>query len=270
MIRTGGRARKSSAGYDLTRLFVGSEGTLGIITEVHAAAVRHRRRRSRRRSAPSTRWTGAVDTVIQLIQFGVPVARVEFARRRADARLQRAIRGSRLPEKPHLFFEFHGSPRGRGRAGRDGGGARRPRTAARNSTGPTGRRTAPGCGRRGTTPISPPRRCGRARGCGPRTSACRSSRLAEAVTATRADVDAARADRADRRPRRRRQLPRPVPARPDAPEERERAEAVYDRMVARAIAVGRHLHRRARHRPDEARAPDRGGGGGRGRRPCGR
>jgi D-lactate dehydrogenase (cytochrome) len=77
VIRTGGRARKSAAGYDLTRLFVGSEGTLGVITEVAlrlygipeavAAAV-----------ASFDSIDGAVNTVIQTIQLGVPVARIEL------------------------------------------------------------------------------------------------------------------------------------------------------------------------------------------------
>jgi len=107
VVRTGGRARKSSAGYDLTRLFVGSEGTLGIITEVGlrlhgipeaiAAAV-----------CPFETLGGAVDCVIATIQSGVPVARVELL----DALQMRATNAySKLgyPEAPTLFFEFHGS-----------------------------------------------------------------------------------------------------------------------------------------------------------------
>lgn len=108
VIRTGGRARKSSAGYDLTRLFVGSEGTLGIITEITlrlagipetiAAAV-----------CAFPTLGGAVATVIATIQAGVPVARVEFL----DARAIEAVNAhSRLDMAllPTLFFEFHGSP----------------------------------------------------------------------------------------------------------------------------------------------------------------
>jgi D-lactate dehydrogenase (cytochrome) len=108
IVRTGTRARKSAAGYDLTRLFVGSEGTLGIITEVAlrlhgipeaiAAAV-----------CPFPDLGAAVDTVIATIQTGVPVARVELL----DALQMRATNAySKLgyPETPTLFFEFHGSP----------------------------------------------------------------------------------------------------------------------------------------------------------------
>lgn len=110
IIKTGTRAKKSSAGYDLTRIFVGSEGTLGIITEVTvrlypqpeaiSAAVC---------SFPSA--ADAVNTVIQTIQLGVPVARVEFL----DENGVRAINAHdklNLPEKPLLLFEFHGSEHG--------------------------------------------------------------------------------------------------------------------------------------------------------------
>jgi D-lactate dehydrogenase (cytochrome) len=110
IIRTGTRARKSSAGYDLTRLFVGSEGTLGIITEVTlrlygipeavSAAV-----------CSFGDVESAVRTAIESIQAGVPVARVELL----DDLCMRAINaynGMSYPEAPTLFFEFHGTPRG--------------------------------------------------------------------------------------------------------------------------------------------------------------
>jgi len=110
VIRTGGRSRKSAAGYDLTRLFVGSEGTLGIITEVRvrlygvpeqmAAAVA---------LFPSV--GDAVNTVIRTIQAGVPVARIELV---DELQMDALIRYSKLdyPKQPALFFEFHGTERG--------------------------------------------------------------------------------------------------------------------------------------------------------------
>jgi len=110
VIRTAQRARKSAAGYDLTRLFVGSEGTLGVITEVtvrlyplpesmSAAVV----------NFPSL--DAAVRTVIQTIQMGVPVARSEFLCERM-IRAINAHSGTTLREAPTLFFEFHGSATG--------------------------------------------------------------------------------------------------------------------------------------------------------------
>jgi len=110
IIRTGTRARKSSAGYDLTRVFVGSEGTLGVITEVTvklypqpeaiSAAVC---------SFPSE--SDAVNAVIATIQTGVPVARVEFLDRNGVKAINAHDKMS-LPEMPLLLFEFHGSPDG--------------------------------------------------------------------------------------------------------------------------------------------------------------
>ena len=108
VIKTGGRARKSSAGYDLTRLFVGSEGTLGIITEVTL----------RLYGIPETTCAAvctfptiaaAVSSVVSIIQYGIPVSRVELL----DARTVQAVnRFSQmgLVETPTLFFEFAGSP----------------------------------------------------------------------------------------------------------------------------------------------------------------
>jgi D-lactate dehydrogenase (cytochrome) len=106
VVSTGTRARKSAAGYDLTRLFVGSEGTLGVITEVTlrlhpvpeavSAAVC---------SFDSLR--GAIDTVITTIQLGVPVARIELL---DDVHMDAINRYSKTtyPVAPTLLFEFHG------------------------------------------------------------------------------------------------------------------------------------------------------------------
>jgi D-lactate dehydrogenase (cytochrome) len=108
VIRSGGRARKSSAGYDLTRLFVGSEGTLGIITEVTLRLHPQPEAVSAAVCAfPSV--DAAVRTVIQTIQMGVPIARCELL----DALTISAVnRNSNLElrEAPMLFCEFHGTP----------------------------------------------------------------------------------------------------------------------------------------------------------------
>ena len=109
IVRTGCRARKSSAGYDLTRLFIGSEGTLGVITEVSL----------RLYGVPEAISSAvcqyddlraAVDTVIASVQLGIPVVRCELL----DALTMRACMSySELEgyaEKPTLFFEFHGTP----------------------------------------------------------------------------------------------------------------------------------------------------------------
>ena len=111
VIRTGGRARKSSAGYDLTRLFVGSEGTLGVITEITLKLYGIPEATSAAVCAfPSLE--AAVRTVIETIQAGVPVARIELL----DAlQMQACIAFSKLENMkaaPTLFYEFHGSEAG--------------------------------------------------------------------------------------------------------------------------------------------------------------
>lgn len=110
IIHTGSRARKSSAGYDLTGVFVGSEGTLGIIAEV---TVRLRPQPEAVSVATSNFSTleAAVNSVIDIIQMGVPIARVEFMDTDA-VKATNAYSKLDLAESPLLLFEFHGSPVG--------------------------------------------------------------------------------------------------------------------------------------------------------------
>ncbi len=110
VIRTGTRAKKSSAGYDLTRLMVGSEGTLGVITEITlklypipeaiSAAV-----------VVFDRIESAVNTTIQMIQLGLPIARCELLDVNAVRAVNRHDKLS-LREGPMLLMEFHGSEAG--------------------------------------------------------------------------------------------------------------------------------------------------------------
>lgn len=106
IIRTAGRARKSSSGYDLTRIFIGSEGTLGIITEV---TVRIHPRPGATAVAVCNFDTlaTAVQSVIEIIQGGIPVARVEFMDQ-AAVRATNAYSKLALRETPLLLFEFQG------------------------------------------------------------------------------------------------------------------------------------------------------------------
>ena len=110
VIRTGTRAKKSSAGYDLTRLMVGSEGTLGVMTEITvrlyplpeaiSAAIC---------SFPSIE--AAVRSTIQIIQMGIPIARVELIDSNT-VRMVNTYAKLGLSESPLLLMEFHGSPSG--------------------------------------------------------------------------------------------------------------------------------------------------------------
>ena len=111
IVRTGGRARKSSAGYDLTRLFVGAEGTLGIITEIQLRLYGVPEAISAGVCQFAT-LEGAVQTVIVAMQHGIPVARIELL---DDVQMDACIRYSKLEgiaAKPTLFFEFHGTAAG--------------------------------------------------------------------------------------------------------------------------------------------------------------
>jgi D-lactate dehydrogenase (cytochrome) len=108
VIETGSRARKSSAGYDLTHLFVGSEGTLGIITRLTVRLF----------GQPETTLAAtcgfetvaaAVNSVIMAIQMGIPMARIELLDEVQMKGMNIFNPDLNLAEKPHLFLEFHGS-----------------------------------------------------------------------------------------------------------------------------------------------------------------
>jgi D-lactate dehydrogenase (cytochrome) len=108
VITTGSRARKSAAGYDLTRLIVGAEGTLGIVTEI-TLKLHPVPEAISAATCPFESFAGAVDTAIAVIQSGIPVARIELLD-------EVMIRGVNIhaklgaTERPTLFFEFHGTP----------------------------------------------------------------------------------------------------------------------------------------------------------------
>ena len=111
VIKTGGRVRKSSTGYDLTRLFIGSEGTLGVITEIQL----------RLHGIPEAASAAicqfdalgdAVETVIAVMQAGIPVARMELLDEVQMAACIAYSKLSGLDATPTLFFEFHGTPAG--------------------------------------------------------------------------------------------------------------------------------------------------------------
>jgi D-lactate dehydrogenase (cytochrome) len=235
VVHTGTRARKSSAGYDLTHLFIGSEGTLGVITEltlrvrgipeaVSAATC----------SLPSVE--AAVVTAIATVQAGIPVARCELL----DAAMMRAVNAhSQLanPEAPTLFLEFHGTPasveedaRGVAEIAREHGGGdfewasrtedRNRLWRARHNAYFAGLALRPGC-RALTTDVCVP-----------------VSELTACIEETLEDVG---------------HLPFPAPLLghvadgnfhlmllldPASGEERRVAADVYDRLVARAIAAG--------------------------------
>jgi D-lactate dehydrogenase (cytochrome) len=236
VIRTGGRARKSSAGYDLTRLFVGSEGTLGVITEIQlrlhgipeatAAAVC---------SFPTV--DDAVAAVISVMQSEIPVARIELL---DEVQMRACIAHGRLEgyeAAPTLFLEFHGTPRAVEEE------AQRTLEIARE------------CGAGEVTHATRPEERSRlwqarhdayyaARALRPGADAWATdvcvpiSRLADCIHETRADVEAAG-------------LLAPLVGHvgdgnfhllflldPARPEERERAYEVNKRMVRRAIAMG--------------------------------
>ena len=110
VVRTGTRAKKSSAGYDLTRLFVGSEGTLGVITEVTLRLYPLPEAVSAATCSFPT-IADAVNTVIQIIQLGVPIARVELIDANTVGLVNRHSKLN-LREQHMLLMEFHGSPAG--------------------------------------------------------------------------------------------------------------------------------------------------------------
>ncbi|CAI7991688.1 Probable D-lactate dehydrogenase, mitochondrial [Geodia barretti] len=258
IIKTGGRARKSAAGYDLTRLFVGSEGTLGVMTEITlklygipeaiSAAVC---------SFPSLE--AAVNTVILTIQSGIPIARVELL---DDIQMDACNKFSKLDYAPKdtLFFEFHGTERGVAEqveqvreivqefGGSDFRWSTKPEE--RNALWQARHDVYYAC-----LALQPGKK-------GWATDVCVPiSRLAECLIETKEELDASPLLAPIVGPRRRRQFPRLLPHRPGRSGRDGRGQApqrTHDRPRTRH---GRDQHGRARHRLRQAGVP-----GGRARR----
>jgi D-lactate dehydrogenase (cytochrome) len=234
VVRTRSRARKSSAGYDLTRLFIGSEGTLGLITE---ATLRLQPTPEAMTAATCAfpELTHAVDCVIEVLAHGIPVARIELL---DDVQVDAINRHAGLHQvvAPTLFLEFHGTPAevaaqaaevgeladahgGQGFAWAADESQRRALWRARHGAYDAARALRPGA--QGFT-----------------TDACVPiSRLAECLAETKRDLDASG-------------LVAPIVGHvgdgnyhlailvdPDDPEELARAKALNDRLVRRAIAM---------------------------------
>ena len=111
VIETGTRARKSSAGYDLTHLFVGSEGTLGIITRL-TVRLFGQPESTLAATCAFADVDGAVEAVMEATQAGLPMARIEFLDEVQMRGMNIYNPDMKLPETPHLFLEFHGSETG--------------------------------------------------------------------------------------------------------------------------------------------------------------
>jgi D-lactate dehydrogenase (cytochrome) len=260
VVRTGNRAKKSAAGYDLTRLLVGSEGTLGIFTEITLRIYPLPEAVSAAICSFSS-IENAVHTVIQTIQMGIPIARVELVDVNS-VRMVNAYSKLSLREEPMLLMEFHGSPTGvkeqaemvQDIAHEFGGNAfewaERPedRTrlfTARHNAYFAAVSSVPGC------------RCITTDACVP------ISRLADALLECVTEADASG-------------IPYFLVGHvgdgnfhfgylidPDNEAQRQQAEQLNHTLVARDCA-GRHLHGRARHRHPQAGLFARGG-----RRRCG-
>ena len=262
VIRTGGRARKSSAGYDLTRLFVGSEGTLGVITEVTLRLFGLPEAVSAAVCAFDS-MEQAVETVIATIQLGIPVARVELL---DEVMIDAVNRYSKLSYalKPTLLFEFHGTSVAsvtesatavqelaaeRGGSNFEWATTPEDRTRlwqARHNTLYAALARRPG-GKPWVTDVCVP-----------------ISRLAECIVETKRDLAATA-------------LFAPLVGHagdgnfhlniiidPADAAEYETVKAFNARLVRARAGAGRHLHRRARHRHGQEAVPDRGA-----RRGCG-
>ena len=246
VIRTGSRARKSSSGYDLTALFVGSEGTLGLVTELTLKLQGQPEAISAAVCAFDAMGP-AVDAVTETIQSGVPMARIEFI----DAATVRAVNahsGLALPEAPHLMVEFHGSPTG---AAEDA--ARFAEIAADHGAHNMERATRTEDRTRlwkarhdayWAILAAHPGRTGYV------TDVCVPiSALAQAVTETEADIAAGIDSRADRGPCRGRQFPFDPACRSGPPRRSRRGAGAVAPHGRACPAAGRHSDGRTRRGP---------------------